>query len=366
MAKPMLVTLPARAAAAGLVAARAAGRRPGRRRLVPGALVVLEKLPLLALSAAASVARPSARRPAAGAMASVTGLPLGSASRNALLSHVGLPREDCSGRRSSPCSTRSRSGAVPCWQAGAARCARWSAISAAAILRAGAGPAFWSGGSGTSARSLPVIGLVQVGAQALADRYTYLPLIGLVLHGRLGRGGRLRPRAEDRRRSVAAAALALAALSAATWAQASPGARARPCSRHALAVTRRQLGRPSNGYAVPLRSRAGRQRGTNSSGGRSRSTPCSALRFSIAPATTTPNAAWPGRRRSSTGRRWRSSRTTGPSRRSCAPSGMPQTRRRRQPRRPRIRTRDCAEIRAGRRLLPRLAFRPGRPPPERL
>ena len=28
---------------------------------------------------------------------------------------------------------------------------------------------------------LPVIGLVQVGAQALADRYTYLPQIGIVL-----------------------------------------------------------------------------------------------------------------------------------------------------------------------------------------
>jgi cobalamin synthase len=28
---------------------------------------------------------------------------------------------------------------------------------------------------------LPVIGLVQVGSQAMADRYTYLPLIGLFM-----------------------------------------------------------------------------------------------------------------------------------------------------------------------------------------
>ena len=36
---------------------------------------------------------------------------------------------------------------------------------------------------------LPMIGLVQVGEQAMADRYAYLPFIGLVHHDLLGSGG---------------------------------------------------------------------------------------------------------------------------------------------------------------------------------
>ena len=36
---------------------------------------------------------------------------------------------------------------------------------------------------------VPVIGLIQVGAQGMADRYTYLPMIGIYDHGGLGRGG---------------------------------------------------------------------------------------------------------------------------------------------------------------------------------
>ena len=41
---------------------------------------------------------------------------------------------------------------------------------------------------------VPVIGLVQVGSQAMADRYTYLPLIGLFVIVRLGSGGPLSER----------------------------------------------------------------------------------------------------------------------------------------------------------------------------
>ena len=33
---------------------------------------------------------------------------------------------------------------------------------------------------------VPVIGLIQVGIQARADRYTYIPSIGILLAGRLG------------------------------------------------------------------------------------------------------------------------------------------------------------------------------------
>ena len=63
MAKPMLVTLPARAAAARLLAARAAARSAGPRAGRAGAASLLaEKLPLLALSAASSVVTLAAQR----------------------------------------------------------------------------------------------------------------------------------------------------------------------------------------------------------------------------------------------------------------------------------------------------------------
>ena len=41
---------------------------------------------------------------------------------------------------------------------------------------------------------VPVIGLVQIGEFAHADRYTYLSQIGIYVHrGRMGRGGLMRP-----------------------------------------------------------------------------------------------------------------------------------------------------------------------------
>jgi tetratricopeptide (TPR) repeat protein len=58
---------------------------------------------------------------------------------------------------------------------------------------------------------VPTIGLVQIGAQARADRYMYLPLVGLALVATWGIGDALR---ELRRARLASAALACAALAA--------------------------------------------------------------------------------------------------------------------------------------------------------
>jgi tetratricopeptide (TPR) repeat protein len=65
---------------------------------------------------------------------------------------------------------------------------------------------------------VPVIGLVQTGEQARADRYTYLPSIGLDIALAFGLDAVLRPRAA-RRLAVAAAGAALAGLALATRAQ---------------------------------------------------------------------------------------------------------------------------------------------------
>ncbi len=66
---------------------------------------------------------------------------------------------------------------------------------------------------------VPVIGLVQVGEQAMADRYTYIPLIGVFI---ILAFGAVDPAAGQRRRQVALAAsfgLALLACLLLTWRQ---------------------------------------------------------------------------------------------------------------------------------------------------
>ncbi len=61
----------------------------------------------------------------------------------------------------------------------------------------------------------PVSGVVQVGVQAMADRYTYLPLIGIFVAASWAAAGALRPRGRHARRVAAIAALALLVLLAA-------------------------------------------------------------------------------------------------------------------------------------------------------
>jgi Flp pilus assembly protein TadD len=66
---------------------------------------------------------------------------------------------------------------------------------------------------------VPVIGLVQVGLQALADRYTYLPLIGLFLMIAWGLGEVAALGREWTRVASLAAVLALVACTACSWVQ---------------------------------------------------------------------------------------------------------------------------------------------------
>jgi Tfp pilus assembly protein PilF len=83
---------------------------------------------------------------------------------------------------------------------------------------------------------LPVIGLVQIGEQARADRYTYLPMIGLYLAAVFG-AWEAWPRA--RRAVLAVGCLALLLCARATLAQAATWRDSRTLFEHALAVTDR-------------------------------------------------------------------------------------------------------------------------------
>jgi Flp pilus assembly protein TadD len=190
MAKPMAVTLPL----VFLLLDLWPLRRP-----VPLGHLVREKIPLLALSAASSIATLIAQRQG-GAMSSVEAIPLASRAGNAIVSYAAY-----------------LVNAI--WPTGLAffyphpggGLAAWQVLLGGALL-AGLTLAAWRaipsrpyvpvGWAWYVVTLLPVIGLVQVGLQARADRYTYLPLIGPFIAVTWGFAERLERIAEVRVRNA--------------------------------------------------------------------------------------------------------------------------------------------------------------------
>jgi tetratricopeptide (TPR) repeat protein len=85
---------------------------------------------------------------------------------------------------------------------------------------------------------VPVIGLVQIGLQARADRYLYLPLIGLSIAVAWGLPDALSGFRRARRLLPAAACAAIGALAAAAWVQVGVWRDTVTLFEHTLAVTR--------------------------------------------------------------------------------------------------------------------------------
>jgi len=178
MAKPMLVTLPFVLILLDywplkrfdLHAGFAASRRSIKR-------IILEKIPFLALSALSCVITIAAQQ-RAGTVESFDILPLRVRMANALVSYVIYVRKavwpnDLAILYPHP-------GFRPMWQVlGAA--AFLMAITGFVILRSKRSPYLAFGWLWFTGTLVPVIGVVQVGIQALADRYTYVPLIGLFI-----------------------------------------------------------------------------------------------------------------------------------------------------------------------------------------
>ena len=229
MAKPMAVTepfvlllldywplgrWPARPAAA-------AGKRKGRASPAPegptACRLVWEKAPLFVLAAISCLITYKVQQ-GAGAVATVTVLPLWARLGNALWSYAGYlvhlvwPLN------------------LAVFYPHAANSLTWWKITGAALLLGGITalarrqarrfpylPVGWFWYLGTL---VPVIGLVQVGEQAMADRYTYIPLIGIFIILAFGAADL----AAGRRRRQAALAvsfsLALLACLILTWRQA--------------------------------------------------------------------------------------------------------------------------------------------------
>jgi tetratricopeptide (TPR) repeat protein len=233
MAKPTLVTLPF---VLLLLDWWPLGRlRPRRDGSSRSARLVAEKIPLFLL-AAASAALTWRAQASWGAMDYLGDLSLAERCANALVSYVAYL-----GTAVWPAGL-----AVyyphPGHALGAARPVAAAllllALSALALAGARRRPWLAAGWLWYLGTLVPMIGLVQVGAQARADRYTYLPLIGVALAAAwsladvAGRRPRLR---------TAAAVLALAALcalAAASRAQTALWRDDRTLFGHAAAVTR--------------------------------------------------------------------------------------------------------------------------------
>jgi tetratricopeptide (TPR) repeat protein len=115
-----------------------------------------------------------------------------------------------------------------------------AAVTAAATAKAGARPYLIVGWLWYLGTLVPMIGLVQVGQQARADRYMYLPLIGLAIAAAWGAHDAVRSRAGRRALGAAGAAVVLL-LGIGTWNQVGIWRDSRTLFEHALAVTERNF-----------------------------------------------------------------------------------------------------------------------------
>jgi tetratricopeptide (TPR) repeat protein len=225
LAKPVAVTFPL---VLLLIDAWPLGRLadPAQRRRA-----LAEKLPLLALSAAAGVWTLVAQREA-GAMLQAARIPLATRVLNALDACVAY-LADAFWPSGLAVFYPHPLEALPVGRALAGG-ALLAAISALAFRLRRRRPWLGMGWLWFLVTLAPTLGLVQVGVQARADRYTYLPLVGLAL----ALGCEAADRFGRSRGLAAAGAAVLAALGLAAWQQVGHWRDAVALHSHAVAVTR--------------------------------------------------------------------------------------------------------------------------------
>lgn len=193
----------------------------------------LEKLPLMALSAAASALTFLAQRDY-GAVVSLTHFPLAARAANAAvayLAYIGKALWPTDLAVLYP-ARASDSGSV------ILALVVLAAITAAAWLWIERRPYFAVGWLWYLGMLVPVIGLVQVGIQAMADRYTYMPMVGLSIALVWTVADLVEHRRELRLAAAAVATLAILALGVAAYRQTEYWKTSRTLFEHTLAVTR--------------------------------------------------------------------------------------------------------------------------------
>ena len=214
-------------------------------RKSPWTRLVLEKVPLFALSAGSCVVTYLAQQ-ASGSVA-VSEFPHGVRAANAAVSSIAYLWKMIVPIRLAAFYPHPGIS-LPVWQV-VGSTALLIGITALVIALARRKPYLAVGWFWYLITLLPVIGLVQVGSQAMADRYTYVPLIGVfvmlawgIAEG-VGEGGRVgaKPSPSPPRSRSPALLIPLAIIAACavgTWRQAGYWKDEMTLCRHALAVTR--------------------------------------------------------------------------------------------------------------------------------
>jgi tetratricopeptide (TPR) repeat protein len=228
LAKPMLVTLP--------VTLLLLDFWPLGRRDRGVAALVLEKLPLFALSAAASAVTLFTQG-SAGAVPALASIDLGARVANALTNYALYL-----GKIVWPWPLAVFYPLAPPDPAFAATAAALLvAVTAVALGTARRAPYLLVGWSWFLVTLLPVIGLVQVGGQQIADRYTYLPSIGIFIMIAWGAVDTLASRGGARAWLTATGGATVAAAAVLSWHQVSYWRDSITLFTRAIAVTERNF-----------------------------------------------------------------------------------------------------------------------------
>ncbi len=142
-----------------------------------GKRLILEKAPFLVLAAISCVVTFQVQK-SGGAMASLVGVPLGLRLTNALVSYLRY-----AGEMVWPVDLAVFYPLPPGWSAVAVAAAAIFLVgtTVAVLVQARRRPYLAVGWLWFAGTLVPVIGLVQVGAQSIADRYLYVPSIGLFI-----------------------------------------------------------------------------------------------------------------------------------------------------------------------------------------
>jgi protein O-mannosyl-transferase len=179
LSKPMVVTLPAALVLLDLwPLRRLGGELPTPARLWP---LVREKWPLWLLAAAASVITVVAQQQG-GAVSDTMAIPLTARFGNALLSYGAyLLKTVWPAGLAAVYTHPALTPAGLSWPAVALSTGALVLLSAVAAWQWRARPYLAVGWAWYLVTLLPVIGLLQVGLQGMADRYTYVPLVGVFL-----------------------------------------------------------------------------------------------------------------------------------------------------------------------------------------
>ena len=192
-----------------------------------------EKLPFFALALAASVVTYLVQR-TSGAVSSFESLPFQSRVANALVVYVRyLSQTLCPAHLAAiyPYSRHLPVGSI------IAAAVLLTGLSAFFLLRANRHPFLIVGWLWWLGTLVPTIGLVQVGSQSMADRYMYIPAIGLFLLIAWGLSALFDPWPHKRKFLAAAGVLALAGCLACTRSQLKYWQDSDTLFRHAIAVT---------------------------------------------------------------------------------------------------------------------------------